>query len=283
VVAADDVERAVHAQVERVSHTRDRLHEAVQRGLIMIDTDGAVVGQVNGLAVYTLGRSSFGLPQRITATTRFGRGEVVDIQREIALSGPSHSKGVLTMASFVATRFGRRHGLSLSATLSFEQTYGMVDGDSATVAEMCALMSSLSGVPLRQDCAITGSANQLGQVQAIGGVNEKIEGFFRVCRERGLTGRQTVVIPDANREHLMLRRDVIDAVREGRFHIRAITHVDDAIELLTGRPAGAEDAAGHFPPDSVNGLAARRLERFETAGLRQAAQRQGVGNGRKAH
>lgn len=284
VVNAEDVEAAVRARIERSAQTRDRLRESVLRDIIMIDTDGAVAGQVNGLAVYSIGRTSFGMPQRITATTRFGRGEVVDIQREIALSGAIHSKGVLTLASFVATRFGRKRGLSLSATLSFEQTYGMIDGDSASVAELCALLSSLSGVPLRQDCAITGSTNQHGQVQAIGGVNEKVEGFYDICRARGLTGRQTVIIPASNREHLMLRTDVVDAIREGRFHVVTVTHVDEALELLTEMPAGTEDVLGNFPRDSVNGRAAQRLAQYEAAGApRRAAIGGGKGNGRRSH
>jgi lon-related putative ATP-dependent protease len=282
-VEAQDVEKAARARVERSAQTRDRLREAVLRNLIMIDTEGAVAGQVNGLAVYSVGRASFGMPQRITATTRNGRGEVVDIHREIALSGAIHSKGVLTLASFLATRFGRKRGLSLSATLSFEQTYGMIDGDSASVAELCALMSSLSGVPLRQDCAITGSINQHGQVQAIGGINEKIEGFFEICRARGLTGRQTVILPAANREHLMLRRDVVEAVREGRFHVVTVSHVDEALELLAGMPAGTEDAGGYFPKGTVNARAAERLAQFEAAALpKRGARKGGEGNGRRA-
>jgi lon-related putative ATP-dependent protease len=264
-VGAEDVERAVREQIERSSLTRDRVQELVLRRILLIDTDGAVVGQVNGLAVYALGRASFALPQRITATTRGGKGEVVDIQREVALSGSIHSKGVLTLSAFLAARFGRQRGLSLSATLAFEQTYSLVDGDSASVAELCALLSSLAGVPLRQDVAVTGSINQLGQVQAIGGVNEKIEGFFDICRARGLTGTQTVVIPAANREQLMLRHDVIDAVREGRFHVRAVDHVDGAIELLTGQPAGAELPSGGFERDSLNARVAARLASFEAA------------------
>ncbi len=233
----------------------------------MIDTSGAKAGQVNGLAVYSLGRATFALPQRITATTRNGKGEVVDIHREIALSGAIHSKGVLTLSAFLATRFGRRRGLSLSATLAFEQTYSAIDGDSASVAELCALLSSLSGVPIRQDLAITGSTNQHGEVQAIGGVNDKIEGFFELCRARGLTGTQGVIIPQSNRQHLMLRPDVVEAVRAGRFHVYAIAHVDEAIELLTGLPAGAEDSGGGFPRDSVNGRAAARLAQYEVDAL----------------
>ncbi len=283
-VGADDVAHAVTARIERSAQTRDRLREAVLRDIIMIDTDGGVVGQVNGLAVYTIGRASFGTPQRITATTRNGRGEVVDIHREIALSGAIHSKGVLTLSSFLATRFGRRRGLSLSATLSFEQTYGMIDGDSASVAELCALLSSLSGVPLRQDCAITGSINQHGQVQAIGGINEKVEGFFDICRARGLTGKQTVIMPAANREHLMLRQDVVDAVRDGRFHVVTVTHVDEALELLCGMPAGVEDATGQFPHDSVNARAAARLAQFEAAAEPRRLHSRGSNHhGRRTH
>ncbi|TXH63303.1 MAG: ATP-binding protein [Burkholderiaceae bacterium] len=266
-VTAADVERAAHERIERSALTRERVQQAVLRDLIMIDTTGAKTGQVNGLAVYSLGRATFALPQRITATTRNGKGDVVDIHREIALSGAIHSKGVLTLSAFLATRFGRRRGLSLSATLAFEQTYSAIDGDSATAAELCALLSSLSGVPIRQDMAITGSMNQHGEVQAIGGVNDKIEGFFELCRARGLTGTQGVVIPQANRQHLMLRPDVVEAVRAGRFHIHAITHVDEAIELLTGLPAGAEDSGGGFPRDSVNGRAAARLVQYEIDAL----------------
>jgi lon-related putative ATP-dependent protease len=282
-VSAADVERAVAARVERSALTRDRLQEAVLRDLIRIRTDGAVAGQVNGLAVYSLGEATFGLPQRITATTRNGKGDVVDIHREVALSGAIHSKGVLTLSSFLATRFGRQRGLSLSATLAFEQTYGMVDGDSASVAELCALISSLSGVALRQDLAVTGSVDQHGTVQAIGGINEKIEGFFDICRARGLTGRQGVVMPASNREQLMLRPDVVQAVAEGRFGVYTVEHVDDALELLTGLPAGAEDAGGGFPRGSVNGLAAARLAQFEALAQPRRPTSRGAGtDGRKS-
>lgn len=276
VVDAPDVLKAADARVERSSLTRDRLQEMVLRGILTIDTDGAVVGQVNGLAVFSVGAASFALPQRITATTRFGKGEVVDIQREIALSGAIHSKGVLTLSSFLATRFGRPRGLSLSATLSFEQSYSMIDGDSASVAELCVLLSSLSGVPLRQDFAVTGSIDQHGRVQAIGGVNEKIEGFHAICKARGLTGRQAVVIPATNREQLMLRPDVIESVRAGRFAIYTVAHVDEALELLTGTPAGTEDARGAFPRDTVNARVAARLAQLEQSGT---APRRGAGSG----
>lgn len=267
-VDAQDVERAVQARIERSAHTRDRLREAVLRNLIMIDTDGAVAGQVNGLAVYTVGRASFGLPQRITATTRFGRGEVIDIQREVALSGAIHSKGVLTLSSFMATRFGRQRGLSLSATLSFEQTYGMIDGDSASVAELCALLSVLAGAPVAQRLAVTGSVNQHGRVQAIGGVNQKIEGFFDICKARGLTGEQGVIIPQSNVKHLMLREEVVAACAEGRFRVYAVEDVDQAVELLTGIPSGEPDAQGLVPEGSINYLVAAQLA--ELTALRQA-------------
>ena len=266
-VAAQDVDRAVREQIERSALTRERVREAVLRGLIMIDTDGAVVGQINGLMVVSSGRASFAMPGRITATTRFGRGELIDIHREIALSGAIHSKGVLTLSSFLATRYGRQRGLSLSATLAFEQVYHTVDGDSASVAELCALLSSLSGIPLRQDVAVTGSVNQHGQVQAIGAVNEKIEGFFDICKARGLSGRQAVIVPTANREQLMLRADVVEAVREGRFAVHAVSHVDEAIELLTGVPAGAEQPGGVYPRESVNGRVAARLAQYESNAL----------------
>jgi lon-related putative ATP-dependent protease len=283
-VAAQDVTRAVHEQIERSALTRDRIQEAVLRGLIMIDTDGAVVGQINGLMVVSSGRASFAMPGRITATTRFGKGELIDIHREIALSGAIHSKGVLTLSSFLATRYGRQRGLSLSATLAFEQVYHTVDGDSASVAELCALLSSLSGIALRQDIAVTGSVNQHGQVQAIGAVNEKIEGFFDICRARGLSGRQAVIIPAANRDQLMLRADVVEAVGEGRFAVHAVSHVDEAIELLTGMAAGVEQAGGGFPRDTVNALVAARLAQFETNSLPKAlvSRLRGTGNGQRS-
>lgn len=270
-VTAEDIARGVHERIERTALTRDRLQEAVLRGVIMVDTDGEAVGRVNGLAVYSLGPSAFALPQRITATTRVGKGEVVDIQREVSLSGAIHSKGVLTLASFLAARFGRLRPLSLAATLSFEQSYGMVDGDSASVAELCALLSSIAGVPIRQSIAITGSTNQHGQVQAIGGVNEKIEGFHAICKARGLTGRHAVIIPAANREHLMLRDEVVASVRDGAFAIYAVSHVDEALELLTGLPAGREDTRGGFPRSSVNARVVERLAQFDAAGQSRGA------------
>jgi len=270
-VDLDAVERAIDEAVRRVDRVRRRLQQQIARGTILIDVDGERVGQVNGLSVLSLGRFAFGQPSRITATARLGAGEVVDIEREAKLGGPTHSKGVLILASFLADRFARDRPLSLAASLVFEQSYGMIDGDSASVGEACALLSALAEVPVRQGVAITGSLNQRGDVQAIGGVNEKIEGFFDACRARGLTGTQGVVIPEANVEYLMLRRDLLAAAERGEFRIWSVRHVDEAVELLTGVPAGTRDAAGRFPPDSVNGRADARL-----AALLAARQRYGA-------
>ncbi|GIX29546.1 MAG: ATP-dependent protease [Porticoccaceae bacterium] len=261
-VGAEEVRAAVAAAIHRLDQVAERVRENILRDIQLVDTAGAVVGQINGLAVYQLGQFAFGKPSRITATTRMGSGGVIDIEREARLGGRIHSKGVMILSSFLASRYAADRPLSLTATLAFEQSYGGVDGDSASVAELAVLISSLSGLPVRQDLAVTGSVNQLGQVQAIGGVNEKIEGFFDVCAARGLTGTQGVVIPAANRVHLMLRDDVVEAVRAGKFAIYAITHVDEALELLLGAPAGEPDAEGRYPPESINGRVVARLEEW---------------------
>jgi predicted ATP-dependent protease len=241
---------------------RERVQEAIRRGTVLIDTRGAKVGQVNGLSVLALGDFAFGQPSRITATARVGRGQVVDIEREVKLGGAYHSKGVLILSSFFAQRYARDRSLALNASLVFEQSYGHVDGDSASVAELCALLSALSGVPIRQSIAITGSVNQHGSVQAIGGVNEKIEGFYDVCAARVLTGDQGVIIPASNVKHLMLRSDVVAAVAAERFHVWTVDAVDDAVELLMGMPAGAPDAKGEYPADSVNRKVSDELARL---------------------
>ena len=206
-----------------------------------------MTGQVNGLSVIELGDFAFAQPTRITATTRLGDGELVNIEREVKLSGAIHSKGVLILSSFLAARYAKNQPLALSASLVFEQSYGMVDGDSASLAELCALLSTLANVPIKQSLAVTGSVNQFGQVQAIGAVNEKIEGFFDICTARGLTGEQGVLIPAANVKHLMLRHDVVAAAEAGQFRIYAVENVDQAIALLTGLPAGEADAKGDVP------------------------------------
>jgi predicted ATP-dependent protease len=256
------VNRALDEQERRSSRVPERLREAILRGELLIDTDGAKVGQINGLSVSFVGRYGFGHPSRITATSRVGNGEVIDIQREVELGGAIHSKGVLILAAFLASRFSRDRPHSLSASLVFEQTYGEVEGDSASVAELCALLSSLANVPLKQSVAVTGSVNQHGVVQPVGGINEKIEGFFDICDARGLTGSQGVLIPAANASHLMLKRKVVDAAAVGRFHIYTCQTVDEAIKLLSGITAGAQDERGEYLPDSVNGRVAARLEEF---------------------
>ena len=264
VVSQHHVQQAVDKQEYRVDRVRERVQEEIQRGTLLVATDGEQVAQVNGLSVLDLGNFAFGRPSRITATARLGRGEVVDIEREVELGGAIHSKGVLILASFLAARYAAKHPLSLSASLVFEQSYGLVDGDSASVAELCALLSALAEVPIRQSLAVTGSVNQLGQVQPVGGVNAKIEGFFDVCCARGLNGQHGVLIPAANVRDLMLRQDVVDAAREGRFHVYSVQTVEQAISLLTGMPAGERDAEGRYPQDTINGrVEARLLELFK--------------------
>ena len=260
VVTAAEVERAIGAQIYRVDRIRDRLQESILRETVSIDTNGAHVGQVNGLAVLELGTFTFGKASRITARVRLGKGEVINIEREVELSGPIHSKGVLILAGFLGARYASDSPLSLSATLVFEQSYGGVDGDSASSTELYALLSAISGVPIRQSLAVTGSVNQHGQVQAIGGANQKIEGFFDLCQARGLTGQQGVLIPASNVKHLMLRPDVVEAVRAGQFHVYPVQTIDEGIELLTGVEAGEAGEDGQFPPDSINGRVARRLK-----------------------
>ncbi|WP_119355450.1 Lon protease family protein [Azohydromonas sediminis] len=258
-VEADDVAAAIAARRERAARVDARLRDAVQRDILLIATTGERVGQVNGLSVYEVGHEVFGMPTRISATSRLGDGEVIDVQRETHLGGPVHAKGVLILSSFLASRYTRLQPHSIVASLVFEQTYGLVEGDSASLGELVALLSSIADVPVRQCLAVTGSVNQFGDVQAIGGVNEKIEGFFDVCAARGLDGTHGVVIPQANVSHLMLRDDVIAAVAAGRFAIHAVAHVDDALALMTGMPAGdpAQPSA-----DTVNGRIARRLRDY---------------------
>ena len=259
LIQAQHVQRAIDASIRRLDQMRERVHEGILRNIRLVDTAGERVAQVNGLSVYQLGDHAFGQPSRITATARLGSGDVVDIEREVKMGGSIHSKGVLILSAFLADRYARDNPLSVSATLVFEQSYGGVDGDSASCAELCALLSALSGAPIRQSLAITGSVNQHGQVQAIGGVNEKIEGFFDICNARGLSGEQGVLIPESNLEHLMLRADVVDAVAQGRFAVYALATVDQAVELLTGVPAGVADAHGTYPPESINGRVQARV------------------------
>ncbi|HEY8521928.1 MAG TPA: ATP-binding protein [Gammaproteobacteria bacterium] len=268
-IRAAHVRRAVESQTRRADRVRSEIQEEIQRNTILIDTSGARVGQINGLSVRELGGFVFGHPVRITANVRLGDGKIVDIERETELGGPIHSKGVLILSSYLTARYAIDKPLSFAASLVFEQSYGGVEGDSASVAETCALLSALAELPISQSFAVTGSVNQHGQVQVIGGVNEKIEGFFDVCNRRGLTGDQGVLIPRDNVKHLMLRDDVVEAVRAGRFAIYPIAHVDEAIALLTGVPAGERDAEGNFPADTVNFRVEQKLRKL--ADLRQAA------------
>ncbi len=268
VVSREQVQAVIDARDRRTGRLRARLQDAILRENIHIETSGQMTGQVNGLSVIDLGDSRFAHPTRITANVRLGEGEVIDIHREVDLGGAIHSKGVLILSSFLATRYASTLPLSLSATLTFEQTYGEVEGDSASMAELCALLSALAGLPIRQSLAVTGSVDQHGNMQAIGAVNEKIEGFFDICARRGLTGEQGVVIPESNVKHLMLRGDVVEACAQGRFHVWAVRNVDEAIELLTGTPAGLPDAQGVVPEGTVNYRVAARLIEFSS--LRQA-------------
>ncbi len=262
VASARDVQRAIDERIYRADRLRARLLEEMLRETIYIDTAGSRVGQVNGLSVVGLGTFSFGVPTRITARVRMGKGEVLDIEREVELGGPLHSKGVLILASFLGSRYAVEDPFALSASLVFEQSYRGVEGDSASSAELYALLSAIAEVPVSQALATTGSVNQHGEIQPIGGVNEKIEGFFDLCRGRGLTGDQGVLIPAANVKHLALRADVIEAVSRGAFHVYPISTIDEGAELMMGLPMGERDAAGPYPPGTLGRRIEERLRAF---------------------
>ncbi len=262
VIGVEHVRQAIDAQVFRLDRVARLLQSEILRKTIHIDTTGEMIGQINALSVLQLGNYAFGQPSRITATVRMGRGDVVNIEREVNMSGPIHSKGVLILASYLNARYAVDEPLALSASLVFEQSYGGVDGDSASSTELYVLLSAIGQIPIKQSLAVTGSVDQHGRVQAIGGVNEKIEGFFDLCKARGLTGDQGVLIPESNVKNLMLRRDVVDAVEAGQFSIYPITHVDEGIEVLTGMPAGAPNKQGKYPKGTVNRAVADRLEQM---------------------
>jgi len=264
LIEPQDIDEAIGQREHRLERTRSRIMDAIQRDVLLIDTSGSCVGQVNGLSVIDLGEFRYGHPVRITATTRIGTGEVVDIEREVELGGAIHSKGMLILSSALTARYSPETPLSLYGSVVFEQSYGGVEGDSASVAELCALLSSLARVPILQNLAVTGSLNQLGRVQVVGGVNEKIEGFFRVCKARGLDGSHGVIIPRDNVKHLMLRQEVIDAAAAEQFTVYAVKHVDEALSILTGCEAGQRDEAGKFPEGSVNGKVEQQLIRYAT-------------------
>lgn len=260
LVSQADVETAVDKRRYRSNLAEQWVQEEIRDGTVMVDLEGSVVGQVNGLSVHLMGDYAFGRPCRITARTSVGNKGVIDIQREAELAGHVHSKGVMTLAGYLAGKFAGTHPFALNASLTFEQTYSEVEGDSAAVAELVAILSSLADLPVRQDLAVTGSVNQLGEIQPIGGVNEKIEGFFESCKKHGLTGRQGVIIPARNTKHLVLKREVLEAVQAGQFSVFGVNRIEEVLELLTGVPAGERDSKGRFPEDSGFARAAKRLE-----------------------
>ncbi len=261
-IGKNHIEQAIEAQIYRSDRIKQAMQEQIDKGTILIDVEGAKVGQINGLVVYNFSRNSFGKPARITAQARIGKGEFINVEREIDMSGPIHSKGVLILESLIANRFAKYTPLSLSASIVFEQSYGGVDGDSASSTEYYCLISAITGLPIKQSIAVTGSINQFGEIQPIGGVNEKIEGFFDVCSHHGLTGEHGVIIPRTNVKDLMLREDILKAVDEGLFHVWAVDTVDDGIEILTGIKAGTMDKHGHYPKGSVNRQVQESLEYY---------------------
>jgi lon-related putative ATP-dependent protease len=261
-IAAAHIRQALDAKIYRSNLVEERLQEMIERGTLLIDTEGQMVGQVNGLSVLSFGDYAFGKPSRITASVSPGREGIVDIEREVELGGPVHSKGVLILSGYLAQHFAQDKPLTLSARLVFEQSYEGVEGDSASSTELYALLSALSGLPIRQGIAVTGSVNQLGEVQAIGGVNEKIEGFFAVCKAKGLTGQQGVIIPQSNVANLMLREEVVAAVAAKKFSIWPVKTINDGIEILTGVLAGKRGADGHFHEGTVNSRIEKRLHEF---------------------
>lgn len=262
LVTGEHVEKAMEEKIFRLNLIEERIRQMIAEGTLLVDVTGSVEGQVNGLAIYQLGDFSFGKPARITAKTFMGRGGIINIEREAKLSGKTHDKGVLILSGYLGSKYAQDRPLSLSASLCFEQSYEGIDGDSASSTELYAILSSLSAVPIKQGIAVTGSVNQNGEIQAIGGINRKIEGFFDVCRAKGLTGEQGVLMPRSNLRNLMLRRDVVEAVEEGKFHIYAVSTIDEGIEVLTGLAAGQRDGQGHYPVSSLNGMVEKTLEEY---------------------
>lgn len=259
-VTADHVKKTIDEKTYRSNLLQEKIQEMIEKGLILIDIDKEVAGQVNGLAVISLGDFAFGRPSRVTASIGLGRDGIVDIEREAKLGGPIHTKGVMILSGYLSQKYARDTPLSLSARLVFEQSYEGVEGDSASSTELYALLSALSGYPIKQNLAVTGSVNQKGEVQAIGGVNEKIEGYYEVCKQIGLNGKQGVLIPQSNVQNLMLKEEVVDAVREGNFHIYPVETIDQGIEVLTGVKAGDLQPDGTFEPDTVNYMVDKKLK-----------------------
>jgi len=268
-IGAESIKKTLEKRRYRSNLIEEKIREAVEKDFIVVETEGSKIGQINGLSVMEIGGYSFGRPSRITASVGAGGEGIVDIEREVKLGGPIHSKGVMILGGYILGNYGSKKPLSLSATIVFEQSYGEVDGDSASTAELCAILSAIAGVPVKQSIAITGSVDQKGGVQAIGGVNEKIEGFFDLCMKRGLDGSHGVIIPKSNVKNLMLKDEVVEAVEKGLFHVWAIERVDDAIELLTGIKFGERDANGKFPENSFNSLVDMRLEELSDIGEKE--------------
>ena len=271
IVQERHVDKVIETRIYRSNLIEEKIQEMIDRGTLLIDVEGDVVGQVNGLAVYSLGDYMFGKPTRITASTSMGRAGIINIEREADLSGSTHNKGMLILSGYLRKKYAQDKPLTMSASIAFEQSYSGVDGDSASSTEIYALLSSLSGVPIRQDIAVTGSVNQKGEVQAIGGVNHKIEGFFDCCRVRGLTAKQGVMIPESNVKDLMLRKDVVEAVKEGKFHIYAVKTIDQGIEILTGKEAGEKQPDGTYPKGTINALVDEKLKAL-AEGLKEFAE-----------
>ena len=261
-VLCNHVEQALDERVYRVKLVEEKIQEMIHNGTIMIDTEGAQVGQVNGLSVYDIGEHEFGKPSRITARTSLGRNGIINIERDSELSGPVHNKGVAILSGYFRSMFAQNKPLVMDASITFEQSYGGIDGDSASSTEIYAILSSLSEVPLRQDIAVTGSVNQKGEIQPIGGVNLKIEGFYDVCKARGLTGKQGVIIPIQNVDDLMLREEIYDAVKKKKFSIYAVKSINEGIEILTGRKAGKKKSDNTFESGTINALADGKLQRY---------------------
>lgn len=278
-VAVEDVTEAIRQRKYRQNRMQNKVVDAIKRNTLLIDTSGECVGQVNGLSVIDLGEYRFGHPVRITATTRVGKGDVIDIEREVKLGGAIHSKGVMILSAALAARYAPDVPLSLHGSIVFEQSYGAVEGDSASIGELCALLSSISNVPIRQNLAVTGSVNQLGRVQAVGGVNEKVEGFYQVCRERGLDGSHAVIIPHDNVKHLMLTDEVVEAVRNKQFNVYAARHIDEVIEILTGRQAGQRGKDRQFPTGTINRFVEDKLIQYA---IKRQRFSEGTGNEQQA-
>jgi predicted ATP-dependent protease len=258
-VTASHVEKAIEEKLYRSNMIQEKIREMIERGVLLIDTEGETIGQVNGLSVMSLGDFAFGMPSRVTASVGVGREGVIDIAREAKMGGPIHTKGVMILSGYLAHKYAQDKPLGLSARLVFEQSYSGVEGDSASSTELYAILSALSGLPLKQSYAVTGSVNQKGEVQAIGGVNEKIEGFFEVCKTKGLTGTQGVIIPESNVQNLMLKEEVVEAVKAGKFHVYPVETIDQGIEVLTGARAGERLPDGVFEEGTVNDRVDKRL------------------------